>query len=86
MEKKDKAAVLAFYHEDPAYYYLIYVNPYSGEVLKVKNMDNDFFRIVVNGHFYLWLPPAIGQPIVASATLVFLMMMIFRNSSLVAPE
>jgi len=39
-------------------------------------MDRDFFRVVVNGHFYLWLPPAIGQPIVASATLVFFVMLI----------
>src|SRR6188474_1915703 len=59
--KKDKAAVLAFYQLDPAYYYLMYVNPYSGEILKLKNMDDDFFRIVINGHFYLWLPPTIGQ-------------------------
>lgn len=31
---------------------------------------------MVNGHFYLWLPPAIGQPIVASATLIFVIMLI----------
>ncbi len=74
--KRDKAAVATFYHDDPEYYYLIYINPYSGEVLKVKNMDKDFFRIVVDGHFYLWLPPAIGKPIVASATLIFFVMMV----------
>ncbi len=50
-----KAIVVTFYSED--YYYLIYLNPYSGEVLKVKDMSRDFFRIIVNGHFYLWLPP-----------------------------
>lgn len=73
---KDKAAVVTFYHDDPDYYYLAYINPYNGSVLKVKNMDKDFFRVIVNGHFYLWLPPEIGQPIVASGTLVFLVMMI----------
>tara|TARA_R110002050_G_scaffold3009_16_gene16058 strand:- start:148 stop:936 length:789 start_codon:yes stop_codon:yes gene_type:complete len=31
---------------------------------------------VLDGHFYLWLPPAIGQPVVASFTLVFLFMVI----------
>jgi uncharacterized iron-regulated membrane protein len=67
---------VTFYHDDPEYYYLAYVNPYTGKILKVKDMDSDFFRIMVNGHFYLWLPPDIGRPIVASATLIFLVMMI----------
>lgn len=70
----DKAIVASFYSLD--YYYLMYINPYTGEVLKTKNMADDFFRIVIDGHFYLWLPPEIGQPIVASATLIFVVMMI----------
>ncbi|MFC0774174.1 PepSY-associated TM helix domain-containing protein [Terrimonas alba] len=69
-----KAAVVAYYDESK--YELIFLNPYSGEVLKHKNMNRDFFRIVLDGHFYLWLPHHIGQPIVASATLIFLVMMI----------
>lgn len=73
---RNKAAVVAFYHDAPQYYYQVYINPYSGAVLKVCNMDEDFFRIVINGHFYLWLPAKIGQPVVASATLVFVIMMI----------
>ena len=73
---RNKAAVVTYYHDDPEYYYLAYLNPYTGEVLKVKNMDDDFFRIVVKGHFYLWLPEDIGKPIVASATLIFFVMMV----------
>lgn len=69
-----KAVVATFYSEE--YYFLVYLNPYSGEVLKVKDMSKDFFRIIVNGHFYLWLPPAIGQPIVATATLIFVILLI----------
>jgi uncharacterized iron-regulated membrane protein len=71
-----ESAQIAFYNGDPEYFYIVYLNPYSGEVLKVKNMSRDFFRILVDGHFYLWLPPHIGQPIVASATLIFVIMMI----------
>lgn len=71
---KDKAAMAAYYDAD--HYEMVFLNPYNGEVLKHKNMTEDFFRIVVDGHFYLWLPHAIGQPIVASATLIFLIMMI----------
>jgi uncharacterized iron-regulated membrane protein len=71
---KGKAAVSAYYDETE--YELVFINPYSGEVLKHKNMTEDFFRIILDGHFYLWLPHHIGQPIVASATLIFLIMMI----------
>lgn len=69
-----KSAVAYYFDADN--YKLIYLDPYTGETLKVKNMNRDFFRIIINGHFYLWLPPNIGQPIVASATLIFLVMLI----------
>lgn len=71
---KGKSAVAIYYDEES--YKLIYLNPYTGTLLKVKNMNRDFFRVVLDGHFYLWLPPDIGQPIVASATLIFLIMII----------
>ena len=73
-EGRDKAALAYYYNADE--YFLVFLNPYNGNVLRVKNMNRDFFRIVINGHYYLWLPPAIGQPIVASATLIFVVMLI----------
>jgi uncharacterized iron-regulated membrane protein len=74
--KPGHAAQVIFYDFDPEYYYLVYLNPYSGEVLQVRNENAGFFRFVLMGHFYLWLPPEIGQPVVASATLIFLVMLI----------
>jgi uncharacterized iron-regulated membrane protein len=71
---KNKAASVMYY--DETHYEIVFINPYNGEVLKHKNMTKDFFRIILDGHFYLWLPNNIGQPIAASATLVFLVMMI----------
>ncbi|MBN8788785.1 MAG: PepSY domain-containing protein [Terrimonas sp.] len=71
----NKSAVVSYWDEEENYK-IVYVNPYTGEVLKAKNMRKDFFRIILDGHFYLWLPPQIGQPIVASATLIFVIMMI----------
>lgn len=65
-----------YYSFEENYYIFVYVNPYTGEVLKVKDEFADFFRIVLDGHFYLWLPPSIGQPVVATGTLVFLFMLI----------
>lgn len=74
----EDAAVATFYSftENETYYYAVFINPNDGKVLKVKNMDRDFFRIILMGHYYLWLPPAIGQPITIVATVVFVVMMI----------
>lgn len=69
-----KTAIAAYF--DETHYELVFLNPYTGEILKHKNMTKDFFRFILDGHFYLWLPHEIGQPIAASATLVFLVMMI----------
>ncbi|TCD12658.1 PepSY domain-containing protein [Pedobacter frigidisoli] len=71
-----KTAQVVYYNFDPEYYYIVFVNQYTGEVMKVKNMNDDFFRIVIMGHYYLWLPPTIGQPILTSATLIFVMLLI----------
>lgn len=69
-----KSAVASYYDED--HFEQVFMNPYTGALLKHKNMNDDFFRIVLEGHYYLWLPHKIGQPIAASATLVFVVMMI----------
>lgn len=73
---KDRAVEATFYHYEPTYYYAVYLNPYSGAVLKVVDRNAGFFRFILDGHFYLWLPPAIGQPVVAVFTLIFFVMVI----------
>ncbi|WP_231426547.1 PepSY domain-containing protein [Pedobacter sp. Leaf250] len=70
-----KATQVVYYNFDPEYYYIVFVNQYTGEVIKVKNMNDDFFRIVIMGHYYLWLPPEIGQPILTTATLLFVILL-----------
>ena len=71
-----KASQVIYFSMAPEYYYTVFLNPYTGKVLEVKNMDEDFFRIIIMGHYYLWLPPAIGQPIVATGTLIFVVLLI----------
>lgn len=73
--RRQGEAVVASYY-DSVHYRLVLLHPYTGAVLKVKDMNRDFFRIVVNGHYYLWLPPSVGQPIVATGTLVFFLMIL----------
>lgn len=70
-----KSAQVVYYDFDPEYYYIVFLNQYTGEVIKVKNMNDDFFRIVIMGHYYLWLPPEIGQPILTTATLMFVVLL-----------
>lgn len=76
-QRNGKTAQVSFFQFIPErYYYIVYLDPYNGHVLKIKNMQRDFFYQVLQGHYYLWLPPAIGQPIIASATLIFVIMMV----------
>ncbi len=71
-----RTAQVVYYHDQPAYYFIVFVDQYTGKVIKVKNMDDDFFRIIIMGHYYLWLPPEIGQPILTTATMVFVFLLI----------
>ncbi|GAB3342173.1 PepSY-associated TM helix domain-containing protein [Larkinella ripae] len=65
-----------FYGAAPDYYYQVYLNPYTGAVLKVVDEESDFFHFILHGHYYLWLPEEIGQPVVAYGTLVFTILLI----------
>jgi uncharacterized iron-regulated membrane protein len=68
----EKSAEAIFFHYEPTYYYIVYLNPYSGKVIQKVNMEEGFFRFILDGHYYLWLPEQIGQIVVASSTLIFL--------------
>jgi uncharacterized iron-regulated membrane protein len=72
----EKSVEAIFYSYEPDYYYIVYINPYSGEVLETINLDETFFHFILDGHFYLWLPHETGQIVIASATLIFLVMLI----------
>jgi len=58
---------------------LLKINPYTGEVISEevrKKGETDFFRFILNGHRFLWLPSGIGRPIVNYGTLVFVVLLI----------
>lgn len=78
---REKSAEAIFFHYDEKikennYYQIVHINPYTGEVLKVNDMYSGFFRWILDGHFYLWLPHEIGQTVIASATLIFVIIII----------
>lgn len=58
---------------------LLKINPYTGEVIKKevrKKGETDFFRFILNGHRFLWMPYTIGRPIVNYGTMVFVVLLI----------
>lgn len=58
------------------YFYRIYVDPYTGAVLKIENTKWEFFNTVVNLHINLLLGPKIGATIVNWSVLIFVVMLI----------
>jgi uncharacterized iron-regulated membrane protein len=73
---KGRSVEAIFYELDPHYYYIVYLNPYTAEVIHIKDMEANFFHWVLDGHYYLWLPPEIGQPVTAYSTLIFVVMLL----------
>ncbi len=49
----------------------IYFNPYSGVIVHVQNLEQDFFLIVERLHRFLLLPEGVGKHITGIATIIF---------------
>ncbi|MEX0967545.1 MAG: PepSY-associated TM helix domain-containing protein [Bacteroidia bacterium] len=75
VEDPGHAAYALFYGED-GHYYSVFINQYTGDVIKVKNLRRDFFTIILYLHISLLLPGDIGTDIISYASLIFLFMMI----------
>lgn len=56
--------------------YNFYFDPYTGELLHIQNLDEDFFLLVERIHMYLLLPEKIGRQVVGISTLIFVLMLI----------
>lgn len=74
---KDRAVTVHFIKRgsDP-YYWAVFLNPYTGEVLNTRDMDTEFFRFILRGHMYLWLPQQIGKVVVATCMIIFTVIVI----------
>lgn len=57
-------------------FYTVYLNPYSGAVLRDQNLRKDFFTIVQFIHIYLLLPAPIGKTIVGVSVFIFLLLLV----------
>lgn len=76
--KPGKAASCTFHLPDEEHA-SIFINPYTGEILEDKrdrSAAEKFFIFVRAGHRFFWLPQKIGSPVVGSACIVFLIILI----------
>ncbi len=71
-EDRDKAIMVLFSKKEE-YSYSVFINPYSGEVLKVRNNDHDFLSIVLQIHRTLKIP--FGHEIIRWSTVIFLLLL-----------
>jgi uncharacterized iron-regulated membrane protein len=72
-DARDKALMVLFGQKD-VYSYSVFVNPYSGDVLKVRNNDRDFLSVVLQIHRTLKIP--FGHEIIRWSTVIFVFMLI----------
>lgn len=70
----DPAAIT--YPASIKHYESVFINPYTGVETGRINYMNDFFMIVKNIHWSLYLSSLYGQPIVGWATLIFVVLLI----------
>lgn len=70
------AVEVIFYEADPEFYQSVFLHPYTGQVLEIRDHFSGFFHFVLDGHMYLWLPEEIGEQIVAACALLFLLIQI----------
>src|SRR5690606_11844945 len=64
-----------WYGDQVKYFYRVYINPYTGEVLKAENTKWEFFNIVLWLHMSLLLGE-LGHELVAYGVLLFVVLLI----------
>src|SRR5687768_15649303 len=72
-DAKDKAVMTLFSKKDD-YTYSVFINPYNGEVLKVRNNNRDFLSVVLQIHRTLKIP--FGHEIIRWSTVIFILMLV----------
>ncbi|MBB1285147.1 PepSY domain-containing protein [Flavisolibacter sp. BT320] len=69
-DARNKSVMVLFGKKD-VYSYSVFINPYSGEVLKLRNNDRDFLSVILQIHRTLKIP--FGHEIIRWSTVIFLL-------------
>lgn len=72
---KNEALEVVYYEAEPEFYQKAYLNPYSGELIKVEDLESGFFHFVLEGHMNLWMGE-FGNKVVSYSTLIFLFILV----------
>ena len=73
---KDDAVEVIFYDAESEFYQSVFLNPYTGKVIQIKDHLSGFFAFILKGHMRLWLPKAIGEQVVGVSIMLFILMII----------
>jgi uncharacterized iron-regulated membrane protein len=65
-----------FYNSYLQYYYRVYVNPYTGAVIKIENTKYEFFNVVLSLHINLLMGPVVGAKIVSWSVVIFVVLLL----------
>jgi len=74
--KANEKTTSIWYFDTIEYYYQIYADPYTGEILAIYDQEKDFFNIVKMLHWSLLLKTEIGQVVVGWSTFIFVIMLV----------
>ncbi len=58
------------------YYYRVYINPYSGQVLKVEDTKNEFFQLALSLHMRMLFGEKVGHYVVGYSVLMFFIILV----------
>lgn len=72
-DARNKAVMVLFSKKDE-YSYSIFINPYNGKVLKVRDNEKDFLSVVLQLHRTLRIP--YGHDIIRWSTVIFILMLV----------
>lgn len=72
-EAKNKAVMVLFSKKE-AYSYSVFINPYNGNILKLRNNEKDFLSVVLQLHRTLLIP--YGHEIIRWSTVIFILLLI----------
>jgi uncharacterized iron-regulated membrane protein len=65
-----------WYWNEKKYYESFFINPYTAQKVYSENAEFEFFRVILFIHWSLLLKNEIGQPIVGTATLFFVILLL----------
>lgn len=73
----NEALEVIYYESEPeVFYQSLFLDPYTGKIIKQVDNNSGFFGFILKGHIRLWLPEAVGSRIVSYSVLLFFILII----------